>query len=111
MQLPIEDAVKVAESMLDRLCSVQEWADEMGFDDSKLFSRAFRKQFGLRPSKYLPLMKVKRAEELLRSDENLKHFEIARQLGLQDEQAFYKFMKYHTGHAPSFFKKNNHGLD
>lgn len=107
MQLPIEDAVNVAESMLDRLCTVQEWAAEMGYKDSKLFSRNFRRHYGIRPSKHLPLLKVKRAEELLNGDKEFKHFEIARQLGLQDEQSFYKFMKYHTGHAPSFFKKKN----
>ncbi|MTI88328.1 MAG: helix-turn-helix transcriptional regulator [Balneolaceae bacterium] len=101
MSLPIEKAVEVVKQNLSEVCTVQEWADVMGFKSSRQFSKNFRDHYGVRPSKKITQIKIERVKMLINESEEVKHFIIANEIGLPDEQALYKFMKYHTGQSPS----------
>jgi transcriptional regulator GlxA family with amidase domain len=68
------------------------------------FSVVFRQHFGLSPHRYLLLMRVQHAEELLKStDLSLLH--IAEYTGFSDVHHFSKTFKKITGVTPGAFRK------
>jgi AraC-like DNA-binding protein len=68
------------------------------------FSVVFRRHFGVSPHRYLLLMRVRHAEELLKStDLSLLH--IAEYTGFSDVHHFSKAFKKITGIAPGAFRK------
>lgn len=52
-QEPIEAAINVLKSNLDKVARVNEWAELMGYSSAKLFSRHFLKCFRQGPIKSL----------------------------------------------------------
>ncbi len=102
----IDNAIEFANQNLSQMYSVQEWAKEYGYQSPKIFSKHFRNHFKERPSKVLIQLKIERALKLLGSERCHKNYTIAQEIGLADEQALYKFIKYHTGYSPSDFKES-----
>ncbi len=108
MTPPINDAVNFAIQNLNQMHSVEDWAKEYGYSNAKSFSKYFRNHFQKRPSKVLIQLKIEHALKLLSEKNCQKNYCIAQEIGLPDEQALYKFFKYHTGYSPSDFKDNLH---
>lgn len=105
-ELHPKEAIKILTENLQKIDRVNEWADEMGYQSMKKFSRVFRNYYGERPARILLKTKVGEARQLLKSTDK-SHYEIAQHIGKRDEQALYHFMKKQTGKPPSFFR-NNH---
>jgi len=104
-ELHPKEAIIILKKNLQKIDRVNEWAEVMGYNSMKKFSRVFRNFYGERPSKILLKTKVSEARQLLKNTEK-SHYEIAQQIGKRDEQALYHFMKKQTGKPPSFFRNN-----
>ena len=69
-------------------------------------SRLFKKEVGQNLSTYIQNVRVEQAKVLLQST-NLKIFEIADEVGINDPVYFSKTFKKITGHRPNEFRKKN----
>lgn len=100
---PIKHAVKVLKENLDTIARVSEWAELMGYNRTKLFSRHFLKQFSTRPEKIIITVRLRSIiQELQNSQKGC--YEIARLHSLPDEKALNNFTKRHLGYSPSHIK-------
>lgn len=104
MRLPITKALQVANSKITEIYTVQEWADEMGFSSYKYFSHVFRNHFGIRPKEMLNQLRLDLFFKLIAEEPKMSNYEIAISMGLKDDKALNKFIKRHTGKAPSVWK-------
>jgi len=101
----IEKAVSILEENITSIRTVTEWSDKMGYSDRKKFSRAFRKQFGLRPSEAKAEIRVRKIEEYLKKYPSEINYCFALEFGFADDQSLYKFLKRHTGLTPTQLRK------
>ncbi len=101
----VEKALAVLEENIAFICTVEEWAERMGYDSAKYFSRLFRNHYAVRPKEVLVDRKLQRFREFVESSPHAIHYEIANELGFRDEASLYKFVKRHTGKSPSEWKK------
>ncbi len=89
----IKDANNVLEKNILKISKVSQWSELSGFKSVKYFSRKYQNYFGLRPKRII-IEKIK--NYLFDHDEEI-FYSIALDLGFQDDQALYKFLKRHTG--------------
>lgn len=68
-------------------------------------SRLFKKETGVGFSDYINMLRIKKAQELLEST-NMKSYEIARQVGFQDECYFSRVFKKIVGMGTNEYKKS-----
>lgn len=101
--LHISESIETLSENLRQVAQVGEWADLMGYQNPKKFSRRFLRHYAVRPCKMLISVRLKSIYEELRSD-NCSNFEIARRHSLPDEKALNKFVNYHLGCCPSRLK-------
>ena len=101
----IEHAIHVLENNIAKINTVSEWGDHLGFSSHKYFSRQFRKHFGQRPKQIIVEKKLEMVKSRFAEFPDKINYAIAREIGLCDEPAFYKFIKRHTGKSPSEFKR------
>lgn len=110
MNNKVEEAVDLAKEKLSEIHTVTEWAEKMGFRSTRSFSESFQEHFGEKPVRALVKLKLNKATDMLHKNSNILHYQVAREIGLANEQALYKFIKFHTGKTPSYFKKNKRVL-
>lgn len=113
MEIPINKAIEILDSNLKEICTVAEWAKQMGYDSPKYFSRKIRNYWGVRPFQLITQKKIEKFKQLIIEDsvEFKKNYSIARGLGLKDEIALYKYIKRNTGKSPTEWKERIEVLD
>lgn len=104
MVLSIKDAIQIAEENIGNICTVQEWATEMGYKNTNYFSLKFRNHFGRRPKETLCQLKVRYFFNLINKHPEYSCYEIAVEIGFIDEKALNKFIKQYTGKPPNAWK-------
>lgn len=96
----IQEALLILENNLDKIARINEWAHEMGYENSKVFSRYFLRHFKERPSKIMKRVRLKSIIKYL-SEEDYKCFEIAILHSMPDAKALNNYLKRHTRFSPS----------
>ena len=90
----LEEAVEVLKHNVEQIANVTVWAEWMGYSRS-YFSTCFTESFGETPSECLCRVRYKRLHKLILRYPYKTSRAIASELGLQDEQAMYKFLNRH----------------
>ena len=98
-------SVPTLEQNIQHVRSVNEWALMMGFRNPKTFSRLFRNHYGIRPKKLMDELRLDAIKRAFLTMEDDKYYCIALEVGLEDEQALYKFVKNHLGINPTQLKE------
>lgn len=96
----ISESIETLNANLRQVAQVGEWADLMGYQNPKKFSRRFLRHYAIRPCRMLVAIRLKSIYKQLQAD-NYSNFEIARRHSLPDEKALNKFVNYHLGCCPS----------
>lgn len=96
----ISKSIVVLKDNFVEIAQVSEWADLMGYSNSKEFSRKFLRYYAVRPCKMLEYVRLISIHQQLKADK-FSNFQIARQHSLPDEIALNKFVNYHLGCCPS----------
>lgn len=100
----ISKSIDKLDSNLTEVARVAEWADLMGYQSPKKFSRRFLRHYSTRPNQVLNYIRLKSISKLLRGT-GMSNFEIAQKHGIPDEKGLNKFVNYHLGCSPSKIKK------
>jgi two-component system response regulator YesN len=87
--------------------SVSEISEKLGLHPN-YFSSLFKHRTGQTFSDYLRTVRIKKAMELMATT-NLKVYEIACQVGYNDNAQFYRAFRQVTGFPPGQFKKHGNG--
>ena len=95
----ISESINVLTKNLIQIAQVAEWADLMGYQSPKKFSRRFLRHYAVRPCRILVAIRLKSIYEKLRVGDD-SNFHIARQHSLPDEKALNKFVNYHLDCCP-----------
>ncbi|HKJ32538.1 MAG TPA: hypothetical protein VKA34_11960 [Balneolales bacterium] len=83
---------------LEEIHTLEDWANCLNYGTSaQWFARHYFKCYHERPKKVIIKTRLLRIYELLIKDHHLSGFELAWQVGLDDEKALYEFLTYHTG--------------
>jgi len=109
MKEPMEKALQVAQKNLKEIRTVTEWAERMGYERPKKFSRTFRTYYGERPLKILNTMKCIKAIELLTATDKTVYEIGWCELGIGDEKPFHQYLTYHTEYSPSEIRGMKNG--
>ncbi|HBQ60832.1 MAG TPA: hypothetical protein DD671_14740 [Balneolaceae bacterium] len=104
MKQPIEKALQVARENLREIRTVGEWADKMGYDSSKYFSRKFKKHFGIPPKPKLVELRIEKFQQIVEDNPHATCFEVGFELGIGDEKDLNRYIKNHTGKPPTEWK-------
>lgn len=95
----LEPAINYIKEHIDRNISISELAAFMGYSES-YFSNSFKKQTGYAPNRYINMLKIERAKELIMYT-NYSITEIADRLGYESVHYFSKVFKHITGMSPT----------
>lgn len=98
--LDISESIETLNVNLRQVAQVGEWADLMGYQNPKKFSRRFLRHYAVRPCRMLIAVRLKSIFKDLQTG-NYSNFEIARRHSLPDEKALNKFVNYHLDCCPS----------
>lgn len=80
-------------------------ADNVLYMNVQYIGKQFYKSTGMKFSEYLMQVRMKKAQELLKNYKNLKMYEIAEKVGLEDNiQYFYYLFKKYTGVTPKQYQ-------
>lgn len=96
----ISNSIEVLNNNLIEVAQVREWANLMGYQNPKKFSRRFLRYYAVRPCKILVAIRLESIYKQLQT-RNYSNFQVARQHSLPDEKALNKFVNYHFGCCPS----------
>lgn len=96
----ISESINILNANLFEVAQVGEWADLMGYKNTRKFSRRFLRHYAVRPCKILVSIRLKSIYKKLRSGRH-SNFQIARRHNLPDEKGLNKFVNYHLGCSPS----------
>lgn len=99
----ISDSIGVLSDNLIQIAQVGEWADLMGYQNTKEFSRKFLRYYAVRPCKILVAVRLQSIFRQLQTGTH-SNFEIARLHCLPDEIALNKFVNYHLDCCPRKLK-------
>jgi transcriptional regulator GlxA family with amidase domain len=102
-QKPIERAIDIFKENLDTVARVTEWAELMGYERPKRFSRHFLHYYGRRPQQVLVRIRLCSITKEIRTCQK-KYYQIARSHSLPDEKALNNFTRRHIGYPPSKIK-------
>ncbi len=95
----------INENISDSTLSLKKISD-MNYINSSYLSRIFKAVTGTAFIDYLINIRIEKAKKLLIGS-NLKIYEIAEQIGINDPNYFSKYFKKHTGYTPAQFKELN----
>lgn len=104
MKQPMERALQVARENLKEIRTVTEWAEKMGYDSPKYFSKRFKKYYGESPKSKLVEIRVNVFHNIVRGNQELSCYEIGQLLGLGDEDTLNEYIRYHTKRSPTWWK-------
>jgi two-component system response regulator YesN len=103
----VQKVVEIIEAQLSRQeLSLNRVAHEMLYMNADYLGKLFKKETGEKFSNYVMKVRVKKAMELLKHNEDVKIFELAEQLGFGDNpQYFSQVFKKYAGLTPSEYIK------
>ena len=101
----IREADEILALNIQSIRTVTEWATFMGYRDISFFSRRYRNHYNLVAMKRLTNMRMKQIELLMKNNRDILNYELARRVGLRDEQDLYNFVSYHRGCSPTQLKE------
>jgi transcriptional regulator GlxA family with amidase domain len=104
---PISRAVEELKAHISEVARVYEWAEHMGYDNPKKFSRHFLRYFGVRPQKAITYIRLRSIVKQLRYNDQQDNYEIAQSHGIPDEKALNNFTNFHIGMSPSEIKTSS----
>lgn len=84
--------------------SLQEIADRF-YLSREYISRRFKQEYGVTITDYLTSIRVEKAKQLL-SNPYVKIYQVAHDVGFQNEKYFSKVFKKHTGETPAQFRQS-----
>lgn len=105
MKQPMENALQIARENLKEIRTVADWAEKMGYDSAKYFSRRFKKYYRVTPKSKLVEIRIEKFHEIISIDPRVSCYEIGLELGLGDEKVLNEYIRYHTKKNPSWWKK------
>jgi AraC-like DNA-binding protein len=97
-------APELLKSRIAAIWTVNDWANEMGWERS-LFSRKFRRCFRVTPKEWLHREKMNSIHIYLTTSPKARQFEIAYDLGFKDEKALYDYVRYHYSCSTGYYIK------
>ena len=101
----IREADEVLAQNIQSIRTVTEWANIMGYRDISFFSRRYRNHHNYIAVKRLTNIRMKQIEMLMSTNKAILNYELARRVGLRDEQDLYNFVSYHRGCSPTKLKE------
>ena len=104
MKQPMEKALQVARENLKEIRTVTEWAERMGYDCPKYFSRRFKKHYGVSPKTKLVEFRIEKFHFLIKENPDMSCFGIGFELGIGDEADLNEYIRYHTKKSPLWWK-------
>lgn len=107
MKRDIAKALEVLQKNRSQIKTVDMWADFMGYQTQKEFSRCFLWHFGTRPKKEFDRIWAEDSIKALKqSDKQATLYAIARDLGYENEGCMYNLVKRITKKPPSYYRDN-----
>lgn len=103
----VQKALDMLEEDFTREITLSALADEFGIS-AEHFSRIFKKETGLGFNEYLSLLRLKKAESILKKNEDATISEVAFSCGFNDSNYFCEKFKKVYGTSPLKFKKSLH---
>lgn len=97
----IREADELLAQNIQSIRTVTEWANLMGYRDISFFSRRYRNHHNLVAVKRLTNIRMMQIETLMKTNKAILNYELARRVGLRDEQDLYNFVSYHKGCSPT----------
>jgi methylphosphotriester-DNA--protein-cysteine methyltransferase len=101
----IREADAILSQNIKSIRTVTEWANFMGYHDISFFSRRYRNHHNYKAVKRMTKIRMKQIELLMSTNQAILNYELARMVGLRDEQDLYNFVSYHRGCSPTKLKK------
>ncbi len=101
----VERAIRLIDENIRTSVTVDEVADALGYNRDYL-SKQFLASCGMTVKKYIDQRKLNAAKHLLASSK-MSVGQVARAVGFDDIQHFYKFFRYHEKISPNQFRKLN----
>jgi AraC-like DNA-binding protein len=106
MRKKMSQALEVARQNIKNIRNVKDWSIFMGYNSPKLFSRKFRNHYGERPKSKLVDIRIKIFYSIIKNNSKISCYEVAIEMGLTDEIALSKYVKFHTGKPPKYWRYN-----
>lgn len=100
----MENALQIAQENLKEIRTVTEWAEKMGYNCPKYFSNRFKRHYGISPKPKLVELRIDKFYELIKEKKEMSCYEMALELGLEDEKGLNRYIKTHTGKPPRVWK-------
>ncbi|WP_390300908.1 helix-turn-helix domain-containing protein [Gracilimonas halophila] len=101
----MENALQIAQENLKEIRTVTEWAEKMGYNCPKYFSRNFKRLHGTPPKQKLIEFRIEKFHEIVKENPQKSCFEIGFELGVGDEKDLNRYIRKHTGRPPTEWKK------
>ncbi len=101
----ISQSIKVLKEEVSSILTVSEWARYMEYDDTKKFTRHFRKYFQQNPKVVIITEHLNNLSELIEKYPEDKFLAIAWRGGFRDDNALREFVRRHTGRSLTEFKR------
>jgi len=101
----IREADRILTQNIQSIRTVTEWANFMGYRDISFFSRRYRNHHNFVAVKRLTNIRMMQIETLMKTNKAILNYELARRVGLRDEQDLYNFVSYHKGCSPTKLKQ------
>ena len=103
----IQDIEKYIEENLDKKLSLTDIADSIHMNKSYI-SRMFKEKAGENLFDYINKRKIEKAKQLIKNNE-LRMYEIALNVGMEDTAYFSRVFKKYEGISPSEYQKELRG--
>jgi len=100
----MKQALQVARGNLKEIRTVTEWAEKMGYECPKYFSRRFKKYYTVSPKPKLVELRIEKFHQFIKENTALSCFEIGLELGIGDEKDLNRYIKKFTGKPPTEWK-------
>lgn len=101
----IDMSLIILKNDIQKIRTVSEWAEAMGYANPKYFARIFRREFGLGAKEALVKVRVNCWLDCIARDPEQKNYCTAQLVGLKDEVALNKYIKKYTGKTPTQLKR------
>ena len=93
-QFKVRKAIKILTENVESISDVQSWAKEAGVS-TRWLCKAIKRESGNSPKVFLRNKRYKILVKILSEDPELTGYHLAREIGLSDEKALYKFLSTH----------------